>query len=355
MKWPDLENYSFEKALGHGGFGTSYLAIHQHSGQSCVIKKLAMERLQDWKSIELFQREAQTLKQLRHPRIPRYLDFIETQAGDQSQFYLVQSYAEGQSLASWVEQGKRFTEAEVVDLGCQISEILVYLQAHHPPFIHRDIKPENLILNEGQVSLIDFGSVSKFAAGERGSTMVGSLGYMAPEQFHGQAYPATDVYGLGATLIYLLTHRHPSELSTGGFKLKFRHLLQCSRGLAEVLDKMVRPHHNDRYTRAQDLSAEFERLKAGKLPEVLASEIATTLTTRTPSLATAGDSRLKILILGGFLGFALLSAMLFSVRRTADHMNAERNNAIRQKIENAYEEAYRAEYGEPNRPVQLPE
>lgn len=77
------------------------------------------------------------------------------------------------------------------------------------------MKPHNLILSEeGKVFLVDFGAVQNtyYNTLMRGSTVVGTYGYMAPEQFQGKAQPQTDLYGLGATILYLLTHRSPAEL-----------------------------------------------------------------------------------------------------------------------------------------------
>ena len=352
---PKLEAYTLESVLGSGGFGTTYLAKHLASGEVCVVKALSFAHLQDWKSVELFEREAQTLQQLKHPRIPRYRDFIQHTADEKTQFFLVQDYAPGRSLQDCIAEGKHFTESEVIDLALQITEILLYLQTHHPPFIHRDIKPENIIFNEGQAFLIDFGAVSKYAPGQRGSTMVGSLGYMAPEQFHGQAYPSTDIYGLGVNLLYLLTHKQPSDLSSGGFTLKFRHLLQCSNGLSEVLGKMVAPHHDDRYRSAKALYEDLKRLEQGKIPDVLAEKKAAQYLQQLPSSPVKqGLTPAKGLLIASavvFVGLVMLS-LLWHRPQAATRPDY---NAIKKRLEKTYEEAYRAEYGPPPQPIKIPE
>lgn len=348
MSLPLLPGYTLEKTLGSGGFGTTYLAVHEDTQTRCVIKALSLAHLKDWKTVELFEREAQTLRHLRHGRIPQYRDFIQHTDQEPAQFYLIQDYAPGQDLAARVAQGQRFQESEILHLALQITDILIYLQAHHPPLIHRDIKPSNLILHEDQVYLIDFGAVSKSAPGERGSTMVGSLGYMAPEQFHGQAYPATDIYGLGVSLLFLMTHKDPSALSVGGFQLKFRHLLQCSRGLAEVLEKMVAPHHSDRYESAKALHEDLCLIQQGKLPGFLVPK---TLPPVTP--AHSAPTKAPWLFWG--LLASLVCFMGFMLLGHSAQTEPPNYNAIRNKIEKAYEETYRAEYGEPPRPVEIPD
>lgn len=68
MDFPQLTGYTLQSVLGQGGFGTTYLALHEGSQSRCVIKALSFEHLKDWKTVELFEREAQTLRQLRHPQ-----------------------------------------------------------------------------------------------------------------------------------------------------------------------------------------------------------------------------------------------------------------------------------------------
>ena len=350
MDFPQLTGYTFQSVLGQGGFGTTYLALHEASQSRCVIKALSFEHLKDWKTVELFEREAHTLRQLRHGRIPRHRDFIQDTHSEPAQFYLVQDYAPGQDLATCVAQGQRFQEEDIVNIALQITDILIYLQAQHPPLIHRDIKPSNLMLEGDQVYLIDFGAVTRTAPGERGSTMVGSLGYMAPEQFHGQAYAATDIYGLGVSLIFLMTRKEPSELSSGGFQLKFKHLLHCSRGLAEVLEKMVAPHHSERYPNAKALHQDLLLLQQGKAPGMLAIKAPTS---ETAAPASGGNTKHSI-VLWGIIALLIAFIGVMALGRS-ERAERQRFNAIRNKIEKAYEETYRAEYGDPPRPVKIPE
>ncbi|MEQ8960920.1 MAG: serine/threonine-protein kinase, partial [Coleofasciculus sp. C2-GNP5-27] len=187
-----------------------------------ALKALSLHHTGDWKQIELFEREAKVLAQLNYPTIPRYLDYFQVETSEDRAFYIVQELAEGKSLADLVKNGWRTNESGVRQIATQVLETLVYLHQLNPPVVHRDIKPQNLIWGkEGKIFLVDFGAVqdtvrSTFA---KGSTIVGTYGYMAPEQFRGQAVPATDLYGLGATVVFLLTHRCPSDLPTERLKI----------------------------------------------------------------------------------------------------------------------------------------
>nr|MDJ0746481.1 ankyrin repeat domain-containing protein [Xenococcaceae cyanobacterium MO_167.B27] len=123
-----------------------------------------------------------------------------------------------------------------------------------PPVIHRDIKPNNIIYSdEGKIYLVDFGAVQNtyYNSLMQGSTVVGTYGYMAPEQFRGKAVSATDLYSLGATLLYLLTHRSPAELPQDTLKLDFRNSVAISESFADWLEQMLEPDTEDRFATAE--------------------------------------------------------------------------------------------------------
>jgi ankyrin repeat protein len=215
----------------------------------------------DWKVLELFEREARILEQLNHPAIPRYLDYFEVDTPEDRAFYIAQELAEGKSLADLVEIGWRTNEDGVRRIATQILEILVYLHSLKPPVVHRDIKPQNLICGkDGKIFLVDFGAVQDTyrTTLAKGSTIVGTYGYMAPEQFRGQAVPATDLYGLGATVLFLLTHRSPSDLPQERLKISFRSRIQVSEGFADWLEKMLEPDVEDRFPSAKEALAALQ-------------------------------------------------------------------------------------------------
>ncbi|HAZ43066.1 MAG TPA: ankryin [Cyanobacteria bacterium UBA11369] len=248
------QRYRIIDTLGQGGSGTTYLAQDLQTSQRVALKALSLHRMNDWKMMELFEREAKVLAQLNHPAIPRYLEYFHVDTPSDRSFYIAQQLAEGKSLAALVQEGWHAKEAEVRRIAEQILEILVYLHQQTPPVIHRDIKPQNIIRREdGQVFLVDFGAVQDtyYNTFMRGSTVVGTFGYMAPEQFRGQAVPVTDLYGLGATLLFLLTHRSPAELPTDGLKLNFRSRLQIYEDFAAFLEKMLEPDVEDRFASAK--------------------------------------------------------------------------------------------------------
>lgn len=112
------------------------------------------------KKLELFEREAQILAKLKHPAIPKYLDYFQKDTTDNRFFYIVQELAEGRSLADLVAAGERFPEIEARRIALEILQILQYLHGLNPPVIHRDIKPSNIVRRkDGRIFLVDFGAV----------------------------------------------------------------------------------------------------------------------------------------------------------------------------------------------------
>ncbi|MEP6488578.1 serine/threonine protein kinase [Microcoleus vaginatus GB2-A3] len=262
------ERYAIQQCLGKNAGRQTLLARDLQTQELVVIKILTFSADFQWNDLKLFEREAETLQSLSHPAIPRYLDYFEFQTPKTKGLALVQSYIEAKSLAEWVESGRNFNEKEINQIAKKLLEILIYLQHQNPPVIHRDIKPSNILLAErsplkqkhsalnkggwlGEVYLVDFGSVQTLAAREGSTvTVVGTYGYMPPEQFGGRAVPASDLYGLGATLIYLVTGVHPAELPQEDLRINFEPKIAISLDFVEWLQWMTEPDLNSRLTTA---------------------------------------------------------------------------------------------------------
>lgn len=259
------QHYQLERELGQGGFATSWLARDTRTQQLCVLKKINLAQMDTWKSLELFERECKTLKHLKHSGIPRFIE-AWSHAGDEKsppEAVLVQEYIPGKNLQQWLEDGRRFSEAEALDLALQICDILSYLHAFSPPVIHRDIKPGNVILDpSNRVFLIDFGAVKQTLTSQSQSvTLIGTFGYMPLEQLEGKSLPASDLYALGVTLVFLLSGRSPAELGKKGLKLDFRPHTQLSNKFNQILDKLLEPDLNKRYSQVGQLQADLLKLK----------------------------------------------------------------------------------------------
>ena len=254
------ERYEVQRQLGKQTGRQTLLARDLQTQELVVIKQLFLGGDFEWQDLKLFEREAETLKALAHPAIPRYLDYLEIDEPDSKGFALVQTYVEGKTLEEHLRSGRTFSESEVKELAKSLLEILIYLHQQDPPVIHRDIKPSNILLHSrsgntvGQVYLVDFGSVQNQAAKFGGTiTVVGTYVYMAPEQFGGRSVPASDLYGLGATLIYLVTGLHPTELSHQDLKIQFAaRVLHLNPSLMDWLEWMTEPSLEKRLSSAKE-------------------------------------------------------------------------------------------------------
>lgn len=270
------DRYALTRQIGEGGQGQTYLAVDRKTKQSVAVKELNLGRTNDWKSVDLFEREARVLESLSHPAIPAYVDAFHLQEPDAKveRFFLVQEFVDGENLETLIEQGLRFNEESAREFLEEMLQILSYLHGLSPAVIHRDIKPSNIIRRpDGRLALIDFGAVQAVLPGEKGaSTIVGTSGYMPLEQLMGRATPATDIYGLGATVVHLLTHRHPADLPVKAMALQFQDFVNVSSELTGVLEGMLAPHVEDRLATAE---AVRERLRPpAKLQRPAATGIA---------------------------------------------------------------------------------
>ena len=254
--------YRLIRPLGGGGFGKTFLAEDEDKlNERCVVKQLAPQAQGIWaieKATELFRQEARRLQQLgEHPQIPTlYAHFEEDRC-----LYLVQQFIQGQNLLEELALQGVFSERKIKEL---LSDLLPILQfVHEHQVIHRDIKPENVIRrhDDGKLVLIDFGVAKQLTvpALARSGTTIGSFGYAPIEQMKGgEAYPASDLYILGATCFYLLTGIDPSELWTeqgyGWVADWQKHLNRpVSQKLKWILGKLLQKDHLQRYQSADEV------------------------------------------------------------------------------------------------------
>jgi eukaryotic-like serine/threonine-protein kinase len=247
------DRYIISHQLGQGGNAITYAAKDIPTQEEVAIKILSLKELDSWKKVELFEREAKILQQLEHSAIPKYIDYFQIETKSNNFFYIVQQLAPGKSLATLIESGWQPDETTIKQIAEQILEILIYIQQLMPPVIHRDIKPQNIIRDDdGKIFLVDFGAVQDtYHHTAMGSTVVGTYGYMAPEQFRGQAFLATDLYGLGTTLLFLLTGQSPADLPEKKLKIDFRNSVKIASEFADWIDKLIEPSHEERLPSAE--------------------------------------------------------------------------------------------------------
>jgi serine/threonine-protein kinase len=251
------DRYLILRMLGRGGFGVTFLARDMSlPGQPfCAIKQLC-PRVSEKKALDTarhrFQREAKILAALgHHSRIPMLLDYFVL--GDE--FYLVQEYIKGATLARLVRRQGCQSELTVKRVLREMLDLLLYV--HERGVIHRDIKPQNIILSQDRrLVLIDFGAVKQQLAQMSESNtrsvtthFVGTVGFAPPEQFSLRPVFASDIYALGVTSLYLLTGKAPLDFKTNPRtgKLQWQERTEVGKILAPILDKMLEPSLERRY------------------------------------------------------------------------------------------------------------
>jgi serine/threonine protein kinase len=240
------DRYQIQSLLSHKPGRRTFMAHDRQTNHTVVIKLLLFGVDFNWADLKLFQREAAVLQSLQHPAVPQYIDYFDVVTDLGQGFALVQTYIEAKSLQEWVESGRTFDEPQLKAIARRLLEILDYLHHQQPPVIHRDIKPSNILLSNysgnspGDIYLLDFGSVQT-APSTNTITVVGTYGYMPPEQFGGKTSPTSDLYALGATLIYLATGQHPADLPQKDMRISFEQDVNLDRHWIEWLQNLTEP------------------------------------------------------------------------------------------------------------------
>lgn len=240
--------YSLQRELGQGGFGITYLAHHHDLDQRVVIKTINDQLRQDpdfSKFQHQFREEAQRLAKFSHPSIVRVSDFFV----EDGLPFIVMDFIAGQTLKEVVSP-QPLSEATAIHYIRQVGAALSIVHAHG--LLHRDIKPQNILLRHGthDVVLIDFGIAREFTPGMvQTHTGVLSAGYAPIEQYMPRAKrtPATDVYGLAATLYTLLTAEVPVAAL-----LRHRQTLPAPRNLQPAISAQL----NEAVMRGMAIEAE---------------------------------------------------------------------------------------------------
>ena len=227
------------------------------------------------KAVKLFKQEAEVLTKVSHQGIPTlakdgYFSF-QPEWSNHPVHCLVINKVPGLDLEQWLKQQNRTIDRkQAISWLKQLLDILS--QLHQQQYFHRDIKPSNIILQpNGQLTLIDFGAARKVTATylgkigvERGVTSIGTPGYVAPEQIDGTALPQSDFFGLGRTLVHLLTGKHPQELpkNIDTREIIWRDLApQVSVSLADAIDLMMHPSPGKRPINVEAINTLLARVE----------------------------------------------------------------------------------------------
>jgi serine/threonine protein kinase len=256
--------YTITRVHSLGGMSALYEARDDDgsaSARRCAIKETIVQDTEDAlasEQIDDFERVAGALLTLDHPAIPKTFDrFVED-----DRTYLVTEFVEGKDLDTLLgEQRGRLPVRQVYDWGVELCEALNYLHLHEPePIIFRDLKPANVMIDrQGHVRLVDFG-IAVIYTPTRLYAPLGTDGYAAPEQYMGEAFPAIDIYGLGAMLHHLLSGSDPRLEPP--FSFEKRSIRKANPDVPEALEAVVmRAVSHDSWDRFASMAEMLAALK----------------------------------------------------------------------------------------------
>ena len=251
--------YEILKVIGRGGMSVVYLAMDKNLNKQWAVKevkRVANDAKNDVVVNSLLA-EANLMKKLDHPNLPRIVDIIET--GET--LFVVMDYIEGESLEKIVQLYGPQPEEVVIDWAKQLCMVLGYLHNQNPPIIYRDMKPANVMLKpEGTLKVIDFGIAREYKIDSlKDTTNLGTRGYAAPEQYEGkgQTDQRTDIYCLGVTLHHLLTGKYPEEYPYELIPItEFNPML--SGGLERIIMNCTQRNPENRYQNCDELLYDLE-------------------------------------------------------------------------------------------------
>ena len=280
--------YCITTRLGQGGFGTTYLAkdTQRPGSPVCVVKHftpLTTKPEQLEKAQELFEREAGILQKLNHPQIPKLLAFFT----ENQQFFIVQEFIKGHDLTKELpptSTNTNISEPFVIKLLKDILEVLEYI--HGEGVIHRDLKPSNVMRQEidNKIVIIDFGIVKPVKPinnqeddtqiignelinqdnGNYNPTRFGTKGYAPREQGEGKPEFNSDIFSLGMIVIQALTGIEAKDINNDNnnqeISWRYYSKIKVSDQLADILDKMVKSDHRDRYQTVTEVLTALQKI-----------------------------------------------------------------------------------------------
>ena len=248
--------YEILKEIGRGGMSVVYLAMDKNLNKQWAIKEIRKKGSgkNDEIVVNSLLAEANLMKRLDHPSLPRIVDIIDNGIT----IYVVMDYIEGESLDKILDEYGVQPESLVIDWAKQMCDALSYLHSQKPVIIYRDMKPANVMLKpEGNIKIIDFGIAREYKEQKLADTTVlGTKGYAPPEQYSGQTDPRSDIYALGMTMHHLLTGVDPR----GGdpYAPVRQWNPDLSEGIEIIIDKCVQPAAENRYQSCSDLLYDLE-------------------------------------------------------------------------------------------------
>lgn len=299
-----LDNrYTRGKLLGSGGMAEVYSAHDEVLNRDVALKVLKDKYAKNEEFVKRFRREARSAASLNHPNIVSIYDWGCSEDGT---YYIAMEHVPGGTLKDWISREGALDPGAVVEVALQIADALSV--AHENGVIHRDIKSPNILVTEaGYAKVTDFGiarAVSVTTTSSRSSLVLGTPGYISPEQAKGEPVgPWSDLYSLGIVLYEMLTGELPYS-AKDPVALATRHVEELPRSpreanpeVPEALDtltlRLLAKDPEDRYASAAELAGGLERVRSGLSPRHAVGAEKTTVEMSAAPLLSTGEKRPK--------------------------------------------------------------
>lgn len=288
--------YEILKEIGKGGMSIVYLAMDKRLNKQWAVKEIRKKGSgkNDEIVINSLLAEANMMKKLDHPALPRIVDIIDNGIT----IYVVMDYIEGESLDKILKAYGAQSEEVVIGWAKQLCDALGYLHMQKPPIIYRDMKPANIMLKpEGNVKIIDFGIAREYKEQKLADTTVlGTKGYAPPEQYSGQTDARSDIFALGMTMHHLLTGVDPRSGEAYASVRQWKP--ELSEGIEIIIDRCVEPAVENRYQSCSDLLYDLEH------PELITKGFKKKQKRKLIAFISAVSTSIIMTIAGEILSFA---------------------------------------------------
>ena len=295
--------YEILKEIGRGGMSIVYLAMDKHLNKQWAVKEIRKKGngKNDEIVVNSLLAEANMMKKLDHPSLPRIVDIIDNGIT----IYVVMDYIEGESLDKILNEYGAQPEELVINWAKQLCDALSYLHSQKPSIIYRDMKPANVMLKpEGNIKIIDFGIAREYKEQNLADTTVlGTKGYAPPEQYSGQTDPRSDIFALGMTIHHLLTGVDPRNGEPYASVRQWNP--ELSEGIEIIIDRCVEPAAENRYQSCADLLYDLEH----------------------PELITKGFKKKQKRKLSAFIGSLAMSVVLLVAGIVCNVASTQINNS----------------------------
>ena len=250
--------YEILTEVGRGGMSVVYLAMDRNLGTQWAVKEV--QKQVKGRNNEVFIQsalaEADMLKKLSHPSLPRIVDIIDSP----DTICIVMDFIPGESMDMVLKREGAQPEEKVIDWAKQLCEVLGYLHNRVPPIIYRDMKPNNIKYADNRLRVFDFG-IAKVYKGlnAKDTVRLGTRGYAAPEAFLESAHTdaRSDIYSLGVTLYHMVTGKGPHEVVIQQYPIRYWNP-NLSAGFEAIISKCIDPNPANRFQSCAELMSALE-------------------------------------------------------------------------------------------------